>query len=135
VVQEQPAPTPIPKPTTFYLLQRTSVPIEGGLKGLPAGTRLRLLDDTGHKWKLTDGENLVEIDPALLTLDEATAKAMLIEDSKARAAAIAARTAEVARAQDASQVERQKQAESIEQNALKQKSGLTGESNLLRPKL
>lgn len=133
---ETPATTPTAAaaPKVYFLLQRVSVPVEGGLKGLQPGTRLRLISDTGIKWQLLDpAGTLVEVEPALLTTDEETAKAMLISDKKAREAALAARAKAMKEAEAAALAERERHSQAVEAAAIPQKAGLTGESRLLEP--
>ncbi len=123
-----------PSPKIFYLLERVSAPIEGGLKGLPPGTRLRLINDSGVKWQLMDSTGtLVEVEPALLTLDEETAKAMLISDLKLRDAALAARAKAIKEAEAAMLAEREQHSKAVREAAIPEKAGLTGESRLLKP--
>lgn len=132
--QSASAPEAPAKPSVYFLLQRVSVPVEGGLKGLPPGTRLRLVNDTGLKWQLMDSSNtLVEVEPALLTTDEETAKAMLISDQKAREAALAARAKAMKEAEAATLAERERHSKAVQEAAIPEKAGLTGESRLLQP--
>ncbi len=127
-----------PKPENiFFLLERVTARIEGGLKGLPAGTKVRLLDSSRPKWTLTDMSEtaFIEVDPAILTRDEATAKAMLIEDAAQRQAALAARALERQRAEEQERLRREAEAKSLEQNRIPERQGLTGETNLQRSTL
>lgn len=76
-----PPPTPTPKPTPtpivhryapdgmFYLTDDVTVPLKSGLRGVVAGTPVRLLKDTGDTMQVTDGQQQFEIRKAQVTND------------------------------------------------------------------
>ncbi|MFQ3578077.1 MAG: hypothetical protein SNJ52_03590 [Verrucomicrobiia bacterium] len=131
------APEPASPANIYFLMERVTAHMEGGLKGLPAGTKVRVLDKSRPKWTLTDMSEtaFVEVDPSILTKDEGTAKAMLIEDTEQRQAALAARALERQRAEEQERLRREEESKAFEQNRIPQRGGLTGETNLHRSTL
>ncbi len=91
-------PTEAPA-TTYFLLQRVTVPVEGGMRGVNPGTQLRLIDKSGPLWKFAAPNAILEVDPSIVTNDPAVAAQMAEKASKARDAALAARRAEMQAAQ------------------------------------
>ncbi len=77
-----PATLPAPKPTprrapdgVYYLTEDMSVPIKGGLEGLPAGTRVQLVRDQGDSLVMANGDHQFTVRRWQVTdnLDRATA--------------------------------------------------------------
>ncbi len=69
--------TPTPKPVVehraplgvLYLLEDVTVPIRHGLKGIVAGTEVRLVGDDGETVRVTDGDYLFTMRKTQLTDD------------------------------------------------------------------
>lgn len=53
----------------FYLTDDVTVPLKSGLRGVPAGSPVRTIKDTGDTMQVTDGQQQFEVKKAQLTND------------------------------------------------------------------
>ena len=111
-----PTPTPLPTPTpvvhryapegVYYVTEDFTAHITGGLVGIAAGSRVKLIKDNGDTAQVTDGTTPFEVKKTMLTNDLDIAAAIIKRSQAIEASTNAARAEQdaVAAKQQADQI-------------------------------
>jgi hypothetical protein len=96
--------------TTLWLVQRIAVTTSSGVTGIPAGTKVTLIEDRGEKLLVSDGSQTFEATQAQITSDVAVAQRASVSDYAAQSAVVAAWNSQIQQHEATAKAQQQQKA-------------------------